>query len=155
MKSAKHQSISPEEALARLQRYCAYQERCTFDVSRKLDQLNISKDDQQKIIAGLKKDGFLSDERFAGLYVRSKVNQNKWGRVKIRAELLQRHIPGEITDKAIKNIDEAQYRDNLKTLIEKKIKEIKTDDRQQYDLKLKQYLFSRGYEPELIIELTK
>lgn len=155
MKSAKHQKIGAEEALAKLQRYCAYQERCTFDVSRKLDQWAIGDDDQQKIIGVLRKDGFLSDERFAGLYVRSKLNQNKWGRSKIMAELQQRHIPGEIIDKAIKNIDEVQYRENLKMLISKKLNEIKTDDRQKADLKLKQYLFSKGYEPELIIENLK
>ena len=91
MKKAK-KYISPEDALAKLQRYCAYQDRCHQEVRTKLIDLGVFGDTLEEIITDLIKDNFLNEERFARSYARGKFRMRKWGRIKIRQELKLRKI---------------------------------------------------------------
>ncbi len=155
MSSPAHNQLSPGEATAKIEKFCAWQERCSSEVLGKLERWGVDPDDQQQILIHLINEGFLSDERFAELFVRSKINQNKWGRIKIKAELMRRRISSETIDREIDRINEDRYRENLESLFQKKITEIKTRDQEHRDVKLKQYLYSKGYEPELIMEMIQ
>ena len=54
-----------DEALAKLQRYCAYQDRCHKEVQEKLSELGIWGDDAGQVIVALIEEKFLDEERFA------------------------------------------------------------------------------------------
>ena len=75
--------LSYDEALAKAQRYCAYQERCVEDVKTKMSGWHLKNNQILDIINKLEKEGFLSDRQFAELYVKSKINQKKWGKIKL------------------------------------------------------------------------
>ena len=76
----------------RLERYCAYQERCHQEVQTKLRQLGAFRNDSDAVISHLIQNDYLNETRFAMLYVRSKFSIKKWGKKRIVNELKQRKI---------------------------------------------------------------
>jgi len=46
--------MTTSEALQKLRRYCAYQERSPFEVYRKLGLLGLPKDRQEEVVASLR-----------------------------------------------------------------------------------------------------
>jgi regulatory protein len=141
---------SQEEALAKARKYCALQERCSSEVKAKLFEWCEDETIREEIINQLLKENFLSEFRYADLFTRSKINQKKWGRLKIQFELQQRFLPAEVIEKAFKNIDENQYLENLLYLKLKKEKETNEPDEFKREMKIKAYLATKGYEYEYI-----
>jgi len=141
---------SQEEALAKARKYCALQERCSSEVKAKLFEWCEDETGREEIINQLLEENFLSEYRYAELFTRSKINQKKWGRLKIQFELQQRFVPAEVIEKAFKNIDENQYLENLRYLKLKKEKETNEPDEFKREMKIKAYLATKGYEYEYI-----
>ena len=71
--------LSYDEGLAKLQAFCAYQERCHQEVRQKILDLGIYGDDIDQIIGALIEDNFLNELRFATVYVGGKFRIKKWG----------------------------------------------------------------------------
>ncbi len=152
MKIQNHDLPDYSEWLKKARKYCAVQERCRLDVSRKLFQWGASAEITEAILIALEKDNFISERRFACLFARSKMNQNKWGKIKIAAELYKRKIPESIVKEAIGEIDEDQYRKNFSTLSQTKLKQLRDDDAAIRKQKMMAYMASRGYELDLFDE---
>jgi regulatory protein len=147
--------LTPDEALSKAQKYCAYQERCSFEVRRKLYGCGLANEQIDEVISNLEKDNFLSEARFAELFVRSKVNQKKWGKLKIEAELVARNIEFAIIQEQIANINVDNYNENINSLIGSKTKELERFEPIIKIQKLNIYLQSKGYEPDIIIRTIK
>lgn len=146
--------LSKEDALKKLQRFCAYQDRCHSEVRTKLIELGVYGDTLEEVMAELIIERFLDEERFARSYSRGKFNIKKWGRMRIRQELKLRKISSYCIKKGLSEIDEEAYRDALQTILNKK----QTDYRRKYDdytsrQKAAQYAMGRGYESSLIWEI--
>ena len=77
----------PSDIMVKMERYCAYQERCEADVRKKMTGLTISSAQREEILRRLKDQSFVDDARFAALFVRGKMRENQWGRLKIRQGL--------------------------------------------------------------------
>ena len=127
MKKAK-KYISQEDALAKLQRYCAYQDRCHQEVRTKLLNLGIYGDDLEEIMADLISENFLNEERYARSFARGKFRMKKWGRNRIRQELKMRNISAYCLRKAMTEIEEEDYLKTLKEVISKKDSLLKEGD---------------------------
>ena len=133
--------------LSRLQKYCARQDRSVQKIREKLYEITeLSSREKAWIIARLEEDLFLDDERFAHTYVRSKVNQNKWGRQKIRQGLMRHRIAEKTIEESMRGIDESRYNKNLKDLL--KTKRGQTQDHEKWI----RYLLQRGYDYEEVFE---
>jgi len=78
------------KTLEKISRYCAIQERSKYDVINKLKSYKVDQDELQSYIDYLQKNNFLNEERFVELYIRSKINQNEWGPLKIKYSLYQK-----------------------------------------------------------------
>lgn len=148
--------LSKAEALKKLQRYCAYQDRCHSEVRSKLIELGVYGDTLEEVMAELIIDRFLDEERFACSYVRGKFRLKKWGRIRIRQELRRRKISAYCTKKGFEEIDEEEYQACLRAILEKKIKEYA---RKHNDYTARQkaaiYANGRGYEYPLIWEILR
>lgn len=140
-----------QDAILKARFYCAQQERSKFEVKKKLHDWGVNEKFFDQIISLLEADNYLSEKRFAELFVKSKINQKKWGILKIRNELLKHYIEPVILDEALSSANHDDIFENLKYIAEKKRRELKTKEDKNHD-KLKRFLYSRGYEPELIIE---
>ena len=155
MEKKKKKYISQEEALKKLQRYCAYQDRCHQEVRSKLLDLGVYGDTLEEIMAELISDNFLNEERYARSFARGKFRIKKWGRTRIRRELKLRAITDYCMKKAMEEIDEEKYLETIRQLIEKKDRLLKEKNPYKRQNKIGQYVINRGFEPALVWRLVK
>ncbi|MBN9293954.1 MAG: RecX family transcriptional regulator [Flavobacteriia bacterium] len=134
-----------------IRRWCAQQERSSFEVTQKLVSWNINKSLIPNIIQELRNENFLNDERFAEDYARGKFRIKHWGKNKIRLSLLQKKISETLIDAAMKKIDQKEYMDTLYSLANKKAV-LFTEDLSAFERKgkLYQFLLSKGFESHLV-----
>jgi len=147
--------ITPEEALGKLQKYCAYQDRCHKEVRSKLLDLEIYGHDLEDIMATLISDNFLNEERFAQSFARGKFRIKKWGRIKIKIELKRKNISEYCLKKGLAEIDEDEYIKTIYELIEKKQRTVKGKNDYEKKGKVAKYLMRKGYESYLVWECLK
>ena len=144
--------ITTEEALAKLQKYCAYQDRCHQEVRTKLLKLGIYGDSLESIMVDLITENFLNEERFAKSYARGKFRIKHWGRIRIKQELKLRNISVYCIKKAMQEIEEEDYLLTIRALLKKKNKSLKEANLYQRKNKLARYLLQKGFETGLIWE---
>lgn len=140
------QKFTAEEALERLQNYCAKEDRSRYQIEKKLYSWTIPTQLHDDIVTELIQDNFLNEERFAITYARSKMRMNRWGRQKIQQGLGQHRVSQQNIRNAIEKLDRATYLENLETLLHKKWKSLAEKgtvfERKQ---KLSRYLLQRGF----------
>lgn len=146
---------SKADALVKLQRYCAYQDRCHAEVRTKLIELGCYGQDLEEVMASLIEEKFLDEERFARSFARGKFRMKQWGRNRILQELKLRHISDYCIRKAMEEIKEADYQQTLKEVLEKRASQIAEADDFARKGKLAQYAMSRGFEADIVWELLK
>ncbi len=132
----------------RIRRYCAYQERCTDEVEKKLKEWSLPEQKIHGMIGSLRKEGFLDDERFLRSFVGGKLRINHWGRIRIRYELRCRNIPANLVESALNEINPETYRDIIKMLVVKKRKEIMGRKAQDSRQKILNFVVGKGFEFE-------
>jgi len=114
-------------ALAKLQKYCVYQDRCHSEARTKLLKLKVYGDDLENVMSELIQEDFLNEERFARSFVRGKYRMKKWGRDKIRMELKKKSISAYCIKKGMEEIEEDTYMSNAENLhtqyVEKYVKD--------------------------------
>uniref|UniRef100_UPI0039A5CD4A regulatory protein RecX n=1 Tax=Ornithobacterium rhinotracheale TaxID=28251 RepID=UPI0039A5CD4A len=150
MKDGKSYTIA--EIKEKMARYCAYQDRCHWEVEQKLKEFFLIPEAKDEVILMLMQHNFLNEERFAHSFVRGKFNQKQWGRLKITQELKKRNIGTRLIDEALKQIDNQDYLNALTDLMEKKANRITYKNEYDKRTKLTRYLMQKGYEYELIKE---
>ncbi|MBR9922392.1 MAG: RecX family transcriptional regulator [Bacteroidetes bacterium] len=155
MKHKKPEYISKTDALKKLQRYCAYQDRCHQEVRRKLLDLGVYGDELEEVMAELVEEKFLNEERFARSYARGKFRMKKWGWIRIQKELKQREISVYCIRKAREEIEEDAYHRTLREVLEKRFRN-KSGFRNDYERiqDLIKYGFSRGFETNLVVPVA-
>lgn len=147
--------ISKDEALRKLQKYCAYQDRCHREVRTKLIDLGCYGDDLEEVMAELISDNFLNEERFARSYARGKFRFKKWGRIRIKRELKMRNISAYCMKKAMEEIDETEYSETIEALLLKKNKTLRENDLFKKKKKLADYVIQKGFESFLVWGMIK
>ncbi|NLN33457.1 MAG: RecX family transcriptional regulator [Flavobacteriaceae bacterium] len=150
------QSFTVNEIRDKLAKYCAYQDRCHWEVENKMREFNLIPEAYEEILIYLIQNDFLNEDRFARSFVRGKFNQKNWGRIKIRVELKKRRIPSKMIESALGEIDEEDYFKTLQKLFEKKKESLK-NDRESFKkkAKIRNYLLQKGFESEIIAELFR
>ncbi|MDE5418417.1 RecX family transcriptional regulator [Labilibaculum sp. DW002] len=143
--------ISAQSALSKVMFICSRQEKCCFDIRKKLHDWNLSYDDQDEIIQTLIEEKFLNEERYTNFYVRDKFRFNKWGKIKISHHLKQKQIPENLIDNALDQINEKDYKESLGDILSHKIKSIKEDDPYQLRAKLYRFAQGRGFESHIAL----
>ncbi len=142
--------LSPEQALLRIRKYCAYQERSQQEVRNKLFQWGLYSDDVESMIVDLIGDNFIKEERFASAFTGGKFRQKKWGKVKIKMALKQKKVSEPLIKKALSEIEEKDYLKTLKAVIKTRAKMEKETNAYKRKYKLAAYAIQRGFEPELV-----
>jgi len=145
-------SWSLDEAFERLTTFCAYQERCPWEIQRKLYEKGITDDKADQLIAELIAEEFVNEERYARAFARGKFRLKKWGRNRIRMELKMRAISEVLIKKGLSEIDPEEYYDTLLSQTEKKWESTHESDTYKKKFKVTQYLMTKGYEMDLVKE---
>lgn len=151
----KNKSYTVDEAQIFMENYCSYQERCHKEVEQKLYELNLIPEAKEQIILHLLQHNYLNEERFAKAFARGKFSIKNWGKVKITNELKFRNISAYIIKSALEEIEEVSYQKTLRKLALKKLKNIKEPNAFKKSNKLSNFLISKGFETDLVYELSK
>jgi regulatory protein len=148
--------LSKEQALPKIKQYCTYQERCHAEVKEKLYAFGLYKKDVEQLMSQLIEENYLNEERFAIQYAGGKFRMNQWGRIKIKYALKQKQVSDYCIKKALKEINESDYKKALQKLAGQKLKTLKGEKNIFIKKKrLQDYLLQKGYEGELILEEIK
>lgn len=138
-----------------LKKYCAASERCTREVEFKMRELKVPDKERDGIFAVLRKEGYLDDLRYAKAFARGKFHQNHWGRIKIRYELAGRGLSDTNIRQGLDDIDEVEYIDMIRQILQKKISETKAEKKLNIRSKLVNFAMGKGYESSLILDVLK
>ena len=149
-------TLTPQQALPKLQRYCAYQERCHLEVKEKLAEYGIYGKDAEQIISTLIENNYLNEERFAIQFAGGHFRSKEWGRRKIQYALKQKGVSNYCIRKAIQQIAEDDYEKILLKLAAKKWASLNREKNIFIKKrKLQDFLLQRGFEAELIAAWIK
>jgi regulatory protein len=141
------------DALEKLKKYCAYQERCQMEVRKKAYSYGLSSEEAESVITDLIRENFLNEQRFAEAYVRGKYKFKRWGRKKLELELKSRQVTSYCIKKGMAQIEPAIYFSNLVHLTEKRLPLTKGKNQAIIKQKLFRHLLGKGYEGNLIEEV--
>lgn len=136
-------------------RYCAYQERSHHEVRNKLFELGLFSNDVDDLMSQLITAGFLNEERYAKAFAGGKFRMKKWGRVKIQHELEGMGLTKNCIQRGLREIDPSDYRKTLKTLLEKKLREVAEPNAFKRRDKVARFAIAKGYEPDMVWEYLK
>lgn len=144
---------TPDEALRKLEHFCAYRERSPQEVRQKIKEMGLDRETAEQIYQVLADDKFFDEARFAQAYAYGKFRQNHWGKVRIRQELNARGIAPAVVYSALENIEEAEYMTVLRKLAAQKKGQV-ADDPQAF-AKTVAYLARTGFEMDRIMVVCK
>lgn len=143
------------EAIKKLERFCAYQERCHQEVIQKLRSLGLYEDNADVVIVHLLKNDFLNEERFARSFARGKHRIKSWGRNRIVNELKMRGITKFNITHALSEISEEEYLETFKKLAEKQWELISEKNHLKKRKKFCDFLLRKGFESDLVYSIVK
>lgn len=133
--------------------WCAFQERSQQEVRDKLFTYGVPASKVEEMIVRLLSENFLSEQRFAIAFAGGKFRQLGWGRIRIRSALKLKKVSDGCIRAALATINEDEYRNRSKQLIQKRAKAEKEKDPRKRRWKLSAYAISRGFESGLVAEL--
>jgi regulatory protein len=140
--------------LARLLRYCLYQERSTHEVQQKLTEWECESLLAERLMEYVQAERYVDNDRFAYQYAHGKFTLKKWGRLKIIYGLKTIHrLPSQTINQALhKAIDPDDYYNMILRLTEKKWLELGKSRTLTTKGAVSRYLHQKGYEWDLITE---
>lgn len=148
----KNQTYTLNEAIKKLEQYCAYQERCHKEVQQKLKDMGMIPEAIDVVVTHLLEHNFLNEERFAKTYVQGKFKIKKWGKRRLTLALKQKDITKYNINIGLGMISDEEYIDTFNALVEKKLGTIRESNKLKKKKKLADYLLYRGWEPHLVYD---
>jgi len=144
--------FSYKEALQKMLKYCIYQDRCHFEVEKKLNEFRLIPEAREKIILYLIEENFLNETRFAQSFSRGKFRMKHWGKIRIKKELKIRNISMYNIKKGLAEIEEEAYINSFEKLSQKKWEALEHEPILKAKQKFINYFTYRGWESYLIFE---
>lgn len=130
-------------------------QHASSELKRKLWQRDYEQKLIDEVINDLSKGGYLNDKDFICEFVTEKSKSKKWSSNKIKSELMKKGIDNKLIDSSFEPISKSEEFENAFSLGQKKYNTIskRTEDKRQLKQKLSTYLYSRGFDYELIREV--
>jgi regulatory protein len=148
-------TITLDQALQKLEYYCAYQERCHVEVNEKLRSFHLTTNEIDVVMVRLIENNYLNEERFACVFSISKFHQKHWGKIRIKNELKARKISDFLITKAIKEIPYEEYQNTFDIISEKHWESITEKNALKKRKKFCDYLLRKGWESDWVYEKVK
>jgi regulatory protein len=147
--------LTEPEALEKLRHFCAYQERSRNQVIRKMKNLGLPEEAQERILRILEEENFLNQNRFAVQYARGKSRMKGWGPKKIESHLkyelgndFNQTLVSEATD-----LNSAL--EKLRKDLNKKNKSLQEKRDPEYKSKLIRFCLGRGFDLEASLKVIR
>lgn len=117
--------MTEEQAYAKLSAMCARAEHCTHDATEKMRRWGMTDDEQERVVRRLVDGRFIDNERYCRAFIREKIRQNKWGRMKIALALRMKRIPDGMAERALDEVDASAYTETLRSVLAAKAKTVR------------------------------
>lgn len=141
---------SENEAYLTLAALCAQAEHCQYEMTEKMRRWELSEEAQARVMQRLVAERYVDDERFARAFVKDKICYNKWGRRKVEQALWAKHIDEDIRQRVLNEVDDEEYINVLRPLLQQKRKSIKANSDYELNGKLIRFAMSRGFTMDII-----
>ena len=138
------------EILSKVERYCRYQERCKYEVEKKLIELEVPEKTKKSILDELAEKKYFDNNRYSYEYAVGKLRNNKWGKIKIRYHLKCKYIEKGVIDNALKKIPSSEYTSVFNKMAKKEWVNKSNMDSSSRKRRFINTLKSRGWEFYLI-----
>ena len=142
--------MTEQEAYLRLTVLCAQAEHCQQEMRDKMKRWELDEAVQNRVIARLTKERYIDDERYTRAFVKDKILYNKWGRRKIQQGLWMKRIDDDIQQRVLDEVDNEEYLNVLKPLLNQKRKSIKAQSDYELNQKLIRFALGRGFTFDII-----
>ncbi|MDR3189478.1 MAG: RecX family transcriptional regulator [Prevotellaceae bacterium] len=152
MKTPAHKAVDAKEALLRLQRLCAMQEKCLTDVRKKMRSWGLSEAEAEDVERRLLSEKFVDEARYAAAFAREKARFSRWGVHKIRAALHAKKIGSDLVEAALREAAALCPQDDFIKALQKKAQATRATSPQDMFAKLVRFGVSRGYEYEDVVK---
>lgn len=139
----------------KLERFCAYQERCHQEVILKMRAMAIDSSVADELICYLIAENYLNEERFACNFARGKHRIKKWGNIRIINELKARNITQTIINTALKEISSEEYWSTFEKLAARIWNSIIERNDLKKRKKFCDYLLRKGFESQMVYDKVK
>ena len=124
-------------------------DRTEKEIRTKLKEKNFDENTIEEEIEFLSNYGYINDKRYAEHFTADAINIKKWGKSRIRAELLRRGIERFVIDDAIEEAFAETEDDRLYTEMEKRYKDADFSNMKERTRIFNFYL-RRGFSPDEI-----
>jgi regulatory protein len=141
---------TPDEAMLKMEQYCAYQERSPREVQNRIAELGMTGDDADKILQILEGDNYVNETRFAFAYSGGKFRINHWGKVKIGLELRAKGISPTLVNQALAEISDEEYKAVFDKVFANKKAQLESKKAANMAAKLVTYLVNVGFEQDMV-----
>ena len=142
--------MTEQEAYLRLTVLCAQAEHCQQEMRDKMKRWELDEAVQNRVIARLMKERYIDDERYTRAFVKDKILYNKGGRRKIQQGLWMKRIDDDIQQRVLDEVDNEEYLNVLKPLLNQKRKSIKAQSDYELNQKLVRFALGRGFTFDII-----
>ena len=144
---------SLDELKHKAEAYCATAEHCNAEIVTKLQQWGAQSEQIEDILLHLATQRYIDEARYCYAFAHDKVRYQGWGRIKVRAALFAKHLPSSLINQAIADIDENEYFDVLKRVIDAKKRAINSKDPMARE-KIIRFCLQRGFTYDEISDLV-
>lgn len=142
-----------QQAINRLQNYCALQDRCQQEVLQKMQEWGLLERTQHHILELLISDNFVDEARYAKSFCRGKFRINKWGKIKITQALRSKNISENCIKLGLAEIEDSAYLHTLEELYQKQKNIVKGANWIIKQSKIVNFLLQKGFERGLIWDI--
>ena len=142
--------VTAEHAFPKIKYFCAYRERCHYEVREKLFGMGLPKTEVDQLVVRLIEEDFLNEERYSIQFAGSHFRVKKWGKKKIEYALRQKRISEPNIKRAIKEIESADYEQTLQKLAIKKWEILVKEAPVSRQAKTTAFLLQKGYEAQKV-----
>ncbi len=142
--------MTEQEILTKLTALCARAEYCSYEMRQKMRRWDVDPAVEEQVIAYLEKEKFIDDSRYARLFVKDRIQSNKWGRRKVEQALYLKQIPKSIIREALDAVDDEVYLSILRPLLKSKRRSIKAASEYEANGRLIRFAMGRGFTLDLI-----
>ncbi len=142
--------VTEQQALQRLAALCSRGEHCTGELRDKLRRWQLDDEAQQRILQYLTDHRYVDDERYCRLFIRDKMQFNKWGRRKIEQALWAKHVDEAVSRPLLDEVSTDEWCALLQPLLKGKRRGLKAASDYEADMKLLKFAVSRGFTMDVI-----
>ena len=137
-------------AIERIKNYCASQDRCQWDVLKKMKEWGLQQATKDHILEILINEKYVDEKRFSSSFCRGKFRIKNWGKRKIITELKRKKISTICINSGLQEIDDNDYNQVLDKLFHQKKAAIKDKNHFTQKTKIANFLIQRGFESNLV-----